>query len=140
MKERVSELGNILKQMDTEQRNIGIEPVKEFWENKVGVKMEINEIQRIATNKKKPVIKAKVNSQEDKELFMKNKNKLRGIIVLDLTEGEEKLKKRMRDMAKVEKEKNKIARVGIRINGEWMKWNSRQQILIKDSNIQSSKH
>ncbi|KAK9753250.1 hypothetical protein QE152_g3727 [Popillia japonica] len=65
---------NIIIKSEDFQHNIGKEQVKQFIEEKIGVPVEIEEVQVISNNKKhQTIVRAKINSFENKILIMKNK-------------------------------------------------------------------
>ncbi|KAK9744403.1 hypothetical protein QE152_g7786 [Popillia japonica] len=147
---------NIIIKSEDFQHNIGKEQVKQFIEEKIGVPVEIEEVQVISNNKKhqtivrakinsfenevqvisnnkkhqtivrakinsfenkiliisnnkkhQTIVRAKINSFENKILIMKNKCKLKGskhYIESDFTKSEEKIQKKLREIAKEERQ------------------------------------
>lgn len=151
LKEKLGYLENKIEKMDKAQRklnivitgihvesNIAKETVEKFVEEKIGTKINVNEVSKIGINKNnKMIIMAKLNSWEDKEKVMKNKNKLRGTpyyIDPDYTEGESQTQRKLREIARVERGKGKRVTVGfqkLNINGEWMLWEKDADRLVK---------
>ncbi|KAK9707951.1 hypothetical protein QE152_g27532 [Popillia japonica] len=150
LKRRVQELENKLARIEKEHKkeNIvikGLDPteninkidVQEFIEEKMGIKVEIKEVERIGINNSRMIIKAKMNNMDNKRLVMKNKNKLKGtkyFIDPKFTNEEEKIQKKLREEARVERDKGKQVKVEyqkIRINSEWYKWDVQNQELTK---------
>lgn len=138
---------NIIIKSEDFQHNIGKEQVKQFIEEKIGVPVEIEEVQVISNNKKhQTIVRAKINSFENKILIMKNKSKLKGTkyyIESDFTKSEEKIQKKLREIAKEEKVKGKIAVVKyqkIKINGKWMFWDTSRSVLAESKSINFSKN
>lgn len=88
----------------------GTKDVKDFLVEKIEVDVNIEEVVKIGTNKRnQTIIRAKVNSWENKEKIIKNKNKLKGtnyFIDPDFKEGEEKKLKRLREIAKPRKNRS----------------------------------
>ncbi|KAK9737702.1 hypothetical protein QE152_g10466 [Popillia japonica] len=76
---------------------------------------------------------------------MKNKSKLKGTkyyIESDFTKSEERIQKKVREIAKEEKVKGKIAVVKyqkIKINGKWMFWDTSRSVLAESKSINFSK-
>ncbi|KAK9722777.1 hypothetical protein QE152_g19510 [Popillia japonica] len=104
----------------------------------MGIKVEIKVVERIGINKSKMIIKAKMNNMDNKRLVMKNKNKLKGtkyFIDPEFTNEEEKIQKKLREVARVERDKGKQVKVAyqkMRINSEWYKWDVQKQELTKN--------
>ncbi|KAK9745946.1 hypothetical protein QE152_g6473 [Popillia japonica] len=93
LKKRVQELENKLTRIEKEHKkeNIvikGLDPkeninkidVQEFIEDKMGIKVEIKEVERIGINKSKMIIKAKMNNMDNKihKRRRKNTEKVKG--------------------------------------------------------------
>ncbi|KAF2883665.1 hypothetical protein ILUMI_22537 [Ignelater luminosus] len=92
------------------------ETVQKFLEEKIGVKTKLNEIHHVGTRKEgKEIVRATVENMESKRLIMKNKKKLKGLeyyIDDDSTNAEQKIQKKLREIVKIEKNKEKRITIG----------------------------
>lgn len=123
-------LNLVIKGIDPQEKNLGEKQIQEFLRDKLGVAAKVSEAQRFENAGRDGIIvKIKVDCWEQKEQIMKNKGKLKGskiYIESDLTEHEQIIQKKIRDIAKSEKERGRQVKVGyqkIRIDGKWMRWN-----------------
>ncbi|KAJ3621599.1 hypothetical protein MTP99_003714 [Tenebrio molitor] len=106
--------------------------VEEWLEREIGVKVSIRE--PFKTNKDKMML-AKTESWERKKNIMVNKCKLKerkGERMYpddDLAKQEKKTQKKLREVAKEERDRAKRVKIGyrkIQINGEWFIWDERE--------------
>jgi hypothetical protein len=111
--------------------------VEEWLEREKGVKMKEKETFRI--NKDKMML-AKTENWEQKKNIMLNKSKSNGrkgermYIDDDLTKEERETQKKLRELAKEERDRGKRVKIGyrkIQINGEWFRWDEREEKLKK---------
>ncbi|KAK9736961.1 hypothetical protein QE152_g11125 [Popillia japonica] len=80
-----------------------IEEVQKFIENKIGVKSEIKEVEKIGDGKN---VRVTLENLDTKHMILNNKSKLRGskyYIDSDLTDQELKIQKTLRVIARVSK-------------------------------------
>jgi hypothetical protein len=101
------------------------------------VKVKVKETFRI--NKDKMML-AKIENCEQKKNIMLNKSKLNGrkgermFMDDDLTKEERETQKKLRELAKEERDRGKRVKIGyrkIQINGEWFRWDEREEKLKK---------
>jgi hypothetical protein len=109
--------------------------VEEWLERKIGVKVNVMEAFKI--NKDKMML-AKIESWKQKKNIMLNKSKLkekkdeRMYIDDDWTKEERETQKKLRELAREERDRGKRVKIGYRkihINGEWFRWNEREEKL-----------
>jgi hypothetical protein len=112
--------------------------VEEWLEREIGVKVNVKEAFKI--NKDKRML-AKIESWEQKKNIMLNKTKLkekkdeRMYIDDDLTKEERETQKKLRELAREERDRGKRVKIGyrkIQINGEWFRWDEREEKLKKN--------
>ncbi|KAK9692846.1 hypothetical protein QE152_g34873 [Popillia japonica] len=114
---------------------IEMEEVQKFIENKIGVKSEVKEVEKIGDGKN---IRVTLENLETKHMILKNKSKLRGskyYIDSDLTDQELKIQKTLRVIAKNEKEKGKRIKVGFQkiiMDGKTMIWDKNKNDLVEN--------
>jgi prephenate dehydratase len=108
--------------------------VEEWLEREIGVKVNVKEAFKINKDK---IMLAKIESREQKKDIMLNKSKLkekkkdeRMYIDDDLTKEERETQKKLRELAREERDRRK--RVKIQINGEWFRWDEREEKLKKN--------
>ena len=102
--------------------------VDKFLRVELDVNASIDEVIVINNNEKKPKILVKLLKMEDKKLIMKNKTRLRRIkdfiyIDDDFTREEREKQKKVREAAKIEREKGKNIKIGynkLKINTKWV--------------------
>lgn len=161
LKQRIGYLENKIEKTDREKRKMNIiikgkyfpenakaEMVQKFLEEKIGVKTKLNEIQHVGTKGKgeKTIVRATVDNLDGKRMIMKNKKKLRGsnyYIDDDLTDAEQLIQKKIREIGKTEKSKgNKIiiAYQKIKIDEEWFRWDNETGKIIKHSENEHPKN
>jgi hypothetical protein len=107
--------------------------VEEWLEREIGVKVDVKKAFKI--NKDKMML-AKIENWERKKNIMLNKSKLkerkggRMYIDDDLTNEERKTQKKLREVAREERDRGKRVKIGyrkIQINGEWFIWDEREE-------------
>ncbi|KAF2881443.1 hypothetical protein ILUMI_24729 [Ignelater luminosus] len=85
------------------------ETVQKFLEEKIGVKTKLNEIQHVGVGKEgRKTVRATVENMESKRLIMKNKKKLKEseYNIDDLTDAEQKIEKKLREIGKIEEKES----------------------------------
>jgi hypothetical protein len=111
--------------------------VEEWLEREIGVKVNVKEAFKI--NKDKMML-AKIENWEQKKNIMLSKSKLkekkgeRMYIDDDLTKEERETQKKLRELAREERDRGKRVKIGyrkIQINGDWFRWDKRQEKLKK---------
>jgi hypothetical protein len=111
--------------------------MEEWLEREIGVKVNVKEAFKI--NKDKMML-AKIESWEQKKNILLNKSKLkekedeRMYIDDDLTKEERETQKKLRELAREERNRGKRVKIGyrkIQINGEWFRWDEREEKLKK---------
>jgi hypothetical protein len=111
--------------------------MEEWLEREIGVKVNVKEAFKI--NKDKMML-AKIESWEQKKNILLNKSKLkekedeRMYIDDDLTKEEREIQKKLRELAREERNRGKRVKIGyrkIQINGEWFRWDEREEKLKK---------
>jgi hypothetical protein len=111
--------------------------VEEWLEREIGVKVNVKEAFKI--NKDKMML-AKIENWEQKKNIMLSKSKLkekkgeRMYIDDDLTKEERGTQKKLRELAREERDRGKRVKIGyrkIQINRDWFRWNKRQEKLKK---------
>ncbi|KAJ3621257.1 hypothetical protein MTP99_003410 [Tenebrio molitor] len=111
--------------------------VEEWLEREIGVKVNVKEAFKI--NKDKMML-AKIENWEQKKNIMLSKSKLkekkgeRMYIDGDLTKEERETQKKLRELAREERDRGKRVKIGyrkIQINGDWFRWDKRQEKLKK---------
>ncbi|KAH0812101.1 hypothetical protein GEV33_010690 [Tenebrio molitor] len=111
--------------------------VEEWLEREIGVKVNVKEAYKI--NKDKMML-AKIENWEQKKNIMLSKSKLkekkgeRMYIDDDLTKEERGTQKKLRELAREERDRGKRVKIGyrkIQINRDWFRWNKRQEKLKK---------
>jgi hypothetical protein len=111
--------------------------MEEWLEREIGVKVNVKEAFKI--NKDKMML-AKIESWEQKKNILLNKSKLkekedeRMYIDDDLTKEERETQKKLRELAIEERNRGKRVKIGyrkIQINGEWFRWDEREEKLKK---------
>jgi hypothetical protein len=111
--------------------------VEEWLEREIGVKVNVKEAFKI--NKDRMML-AKIENWEQKKNIMLSKSKLkekkgeRMYIDDDLTKEERETQKKLRELAREEKDRGKRVKIGYRkihINGDWFRWDKRQEKLKK---------
>jgi hypothetical protein len=111
--------------------------MEEWLGREIGVKVNVKEAFKI--NKDKMML-AKIESWEQKKNILLNKSKLkekedeRMYIDDDLTKEERETQKKLRELAREERNKGKRVKIGyrkIQINGEWFRWDEREEKLKK---------
>ncbi|KAH0812087.1 hypothetical protein GEV33_010708 [Tenebrio molitor] len=111
--------------------------MEEWLGREIGVKVNVKEAFKI--NKDKMML-AKIESWEQKKNILLNKSKLkekedeRMYIDDDLTKEEREIQKKLRELAREERNKGKRVKIGyrkIQINGEWFRWDEREEKLKK---------
>jgi hypothetical protein len=109
--------------------------VKEELEREIGVKVNVKEAFKI--NKDKMML-AKIESWEQKKNIMLNKSRLKEIkgerVYIDdhLTNKERKTQRKLKDVAREERDRGERVKIGyrkIQINGEWFRWDEREKKL-----------
>ncbi|KAH0817229.1 hypothetical protein GEV33_005562 [Tenebrio molitor] len=96
--------------------------VEEWLEREIGVKVNVKEAFKI--NKDKMML-AKIENWEQKKNIMLND---------DLTKEERETQKKLRELAREERDRGKRVKIGyrkIQINGDWFRWDKRQEKLKK---------
>ncbi|KAH0808723.1 hypothetical protein GEV33_014068 [Tenebrio molitor] len=96
--------------------------VEEWLQREIGVKVNVKEAFKI--NKDKMML-AKIESWEQKKNIMLND---------DLTKEKRQTQKKLRELAREERDRGKRVKIGyrkIQINGEWFRWDERQEKLEK---------
>lgn len=141
MKRRIQEMELRMEREDKEKRrnNVIVKGIdlkhntaeaEKFFKDKLGSQVKVNTIIEPQKGKDKLISVVKLNSRQDKELIMENKNKLRGTGVYidnDLTKTESSVQKQLRDIAKEERQKGKTVKVAfqkIYIEGRCWEWNA----------------
>jgi hypothetical protein len=113
--------------------------VEEWLETEIEVKLNVKEAFKI--NKHKMML-AKIESWEQKKNIMLNKSKLKEKedermyirVDDDLTKEERETQKKLRELAREERNRGKRVKIGyrkIQINGEWFRWDEREEKLKK---------
>jgi hypothetical protein len=111
--------------------------MEEWLERELGVKVNVKEEFKI--NKDKMML-AKIESWEQKKNILLNKSKLkekedeRMYIDDDLTQEERETQKKLRELVREERNRGKRVKIGyrkIQINGEWFRWDEREEKLKK---------
>jgi hypothetical protein len=111
--------------------------MEEWLGREIGVKVNVKEAFKI--NKDKMML-AKIESWEQKKNILLNKSKLkekedeRMYIDDNLTKEEREIQKKLRELAREERNKRKRVKIGyrkIQINGEWFRWDEREEKLKK---------
>jgi hypothetical protein len=111
--------------------------VEEWLEREIGVKVNVKEAFKI--NKDKMML-AKIENWEQKKNIMLSKSKLKEKkgekmnIDDDLTKEERETQKKLRELAREERDRGKRVKIGyrkIQINGDWFRWDKRQEKLKK---------
>jgi hypothetical protein len=110
--------------------------MEEWLEREIGVKVNVKEAFKI--NKDKMML-AKIESWEQKKNILLNKSKLkkedeRMYIDDNLTKEERETQKKLRELAREERNRRKRVKIGyrkIQINGEWFRWDEREEKLKK---------
>jgi hypothetical protein len=99
------------------------------------VKVNVKEAFKI--NKDKMML-AKIESWEQKKNIMRNKSRLKEIkgerVYIDdhLTNKERKTQRKLKDVAREERDRGERVKIGyrkIQINGEWFRWDEREKKL-----------
>lgn len=151
LKERLDIVEKNMEHSDKAQRknNIIIKGVdfnndnkkfEKFCKDRLGTQVTAESISSINTRKNEKLSRIRFKNWEEKEMIMKNKNKLKGSQIFvdhDLTKAESEIQKILRDKVKEEKERGNTAKVGyqkIFINGECYVWNQRKKQLEKKGN------
>ncbi|KAH0820866.1 hypothetical protein GEV33_001925 [Tenebrio molitor] len=96
--------------------------VEEWLEKEIGVKVNVKEAFKINKNK---MMLAKIENWEQKKNIMLND---------DLTKEERETQKKLRELAREERDRGKRVKIGyrkIQINGDWFRWDKRQEKLKK---------
>lgn len=104
----------ILKEIKAKKDAALTEVVEDFLDKEFGVKTEIEMADKIQAKDGNKIIVAKVNTTENKNYIMSNKNTLNSqkiYIDNDLTAEESKIKKHLRNKSKQERKDEKTARV-----------------------------
>jgi hypothetical protein len=111
--------------------------MEEWLERKIRVKVNVKEAFTINKDKMMP---GKIESWEQKKNIMLNKSKLkekkdvRMYIDGDLTKEKKETQKKLRELAREERDRGKMVKIGyrkIQINGEWFRWDEREEKLKK---------
>lgn len=125
----------VIKGLQTEGTTVK-HGVEAFLKNKLQLNVEINEAREINTGNNRKLIIVKMESWEEKIKIMKEKSKLKGTnqyIEDDLTPEERKIQATLRNMAKNEKEKGNLVKVGhqaITIEGKRWIWDQKKNKLV----------
>ncbi|KAJ3621869.1 hypothetical protein MTP99_002421 [Tenebrio molitor] len=93
--------------------------VEEWLEREIGVKVNVKEAFKINKDK---IMLAKIESWEQKKNIMLND---------DLTKEERETQKKLRELSREERDAGKIGYRKIQINGDWFRWDERQEKLKK---------
>lgn len=120
--------------------NSNIKETEKFFKEKLGADIKVKSVQSWASaDKQKDISVVQVNSWDEKESLMKNKYKLKGSQIYvdrDLTKCESEIQKKLRDRAKLEREKGHSANVGyqkIFINGICWTWSmDKNDVILKN--------
>ena len=110
--------------------------LEHFIERTIGVKVQIKEAREIGTK----ICKAELDSAYEKEMVMKNKNKLKQLqdriyINNEMTKEEREAQKKIKQIAEEERKKGKNTKIGfqkVTIDGTEWKWNREQEELIEN--------
>jgi hypothetical protein len=111
--------------------------VEEWLEREIGVKVNVKKAFKINQDK---MMLAKIESWKQKKNIMLSKSKLkekkgeRMYIDDDLTKEERETQKKLRELAREERDRGKRVKIGyrkIQINGDWFRWDKRQEKLKK---------
>lgn len=113
------------------------EMIKEFLGRQISVEVEIVQAHKINREGRPGMILATVESFEKKLEIMKAKRTLRGTDVYiddDMTVEERNVQREIRKIAKEQKAKGKVVKIGYRkiiIGGEEFRWNSKEKEVVK---------
>jgi hypothetical protein len=113
--------------------------VEEWLEREIGVKVNVKEAFKINKDK---IMLAKIESWEQKKNILLSKGKLKEkkgermyiLVDDDLTKEERETQKKLRELARAERDRGKRVKIGyrkIQINGDWFRWDKRQEKLKK---------
>jgi DNA repair exonuclease SbcCD ATPase subunit len=117
--------------------------VEELFQKELKVEAKVQNVKRIGGDNAKMVI-VEMESWEEKQKIMKRKNKLKDLpsrktcyIDNDLTQKEEKIQKKIRDTAKIERNNGNSTKVGyqkLRVNDQFWRWDNGKGELVKAKN------
>ena len=149
LEDRITKLENRMRQKDRDERrnNIVIKGIKiketnieaeveKMLQEKIGVEVKIREAYKIAENRDKDIVLAKLEQRKHKTSVMINKGKLRGenwYIEDDLTKEEQEIQREIVKRAKEERKRGLRATIGYRklnIDGKKYTWSDAGKCLL----------
>lgn len=120
------------------RKEISEREVEKCIEDKLKLKVEIKETNRILTREDRSIVIAEINNWEQKKSIISKKKELeKGIIIEDdLTKKERKIQQKLREMARGEREKGtsnvKVGYKKIRMEEKWYRWNEKEERLLEE--------
>lgn len=125
----------VIKGIKIKETNIEAE-VEKMLQEKIGVEVKIREAYKIAENRDKDIVLAKLEQRKHKTSVMINKGKLRGenwYIEDDLTKEEQEIQREIVKRAKEERKRGLRATIGYRklnIDGKKYTWSDAGKCLL----------